>query len=277
AIAQAGETPDAGDFGVTDTAETSLLPELEFGTINLAAIDFAYTDEAGAMDTRFRIDKLLARLNALDLNNEWVDIREIDLDGSDSHVFFGQTEAPASTATDTAAGEPVNWRVRAASVRIANTAFAFRDANQPRIEKGFDYGNIGITGLAGELTDLYYSADTISGRLDDLQASDRSGFTLNRLQAAFSYTGQGAELSDLYAETPHTLIRDYIKVSYPSLETAMEQLGTIQLAADIKESHLGMDDVLYFVPDLDTMEVMRPLWAHTFFINTEINGRLNDL
>lgn len=277
AVADAGETPDAADFGITDTTATSLLPDLEFGTINLSAIDFAYTDEASAMDTRFRIDKLLARLNELDLNEERVDIREIDLNGSDSHVFFGQTAQRPDATADTAAGEPVNWRVRAASVRIANTAFAFRDANQPRMEKGFDYGNIGITGLSGELTDLYYSADTISGRLDDLQANDRSGFTLNRLQAAFSYTGQGAELSDLYAETPHTLIRDYIKVSYPSLETAMEQLETIQLAADIKESHLGMEDVLYFVPDLDTMEVMQPLWAHTFFINTEINGRLDDL
>src|SRR5690606_16074759 len=197
--------------------------------------------------------------------------------GSDSHVFFGQTESTPATTADTAAGEPVNWRVRAATIRIANTDFAFRDANQPRIEKGFDYGNIGITGLAGELTDLYYSPDTISGRLDDLEASDRSGFALNRLQAQFSYTGQGAELSDLYAETPHTLIRDFIKVSYPDLETAMEQLGTIQLAADIKESHLGIEDVLYFVPDLDTMEVMQPLLTHTFYINTEIDGRLNDL
>lgn len=276
AVADAGETPDAADFGITDTSATSLLPDLEFGTVNLSAIDFAYTDEASAMDTRFRISKLLARLNELDLNEEWIDIREIDLDGSDSHVFFGQI-APKPDATNTAASEPVNWRVRAATIRMANTDFAFRDTNQPRIEKGFDYGNIGITGLTGELTDLYYSADTISGRLDDLQASDHSGFTLNRLQAAFSYTGQGAELSDLYVETPHTLIRDYIKVSYPSLETAMEQLGTIQLAADIKESHLGMEDVLYFVPDLDTMEVMEPLLAHTFFVNTEINGRLGDL
>src|SRR3546814_17128446 len=105
------------------------------------------------MDTRFKIDKLLARLNTVDLNNEWVDIREIDLDGSDSHVFFGQTEAPA----DTVASEPVNWRVRAASVSLAHTDFAFRDANQPRIEKGFDYGTIVITGFAGDLTDLYYS------------------------------------------------------------------------------------------------------------------------
>lgn len=273
AVASAGETPDATDFGIPDTTATALLPDLEFGTINLSAIDFAYTDEASAVDTRFRVKKLLVRLNELDLNEERVDIREIDLDGSDSHVFLGQTDS----VTTTSAGEPANWRVQAATIRMANTDFAFRDANQPRIEKGFDYGNIGLTGLAAQLTGLYYSADSISGRLEDLQAKDRSGFTLNRLQAVFSYTGQGAELSDLYAETPHTLIRDHIKVTYPSLETAVEQLETIQLTADIKESHLGMEDVLYFVPDLDTMEAMEPLWANTFFINTEINGRLNDL
>ncbi|WP_353126953.1 translocation/assembly module TamB domain-containing protein [Parapedobacter pyrenivorans] len=280
AVAQAGETPDAEDFGLVDTTEATLLPDLEFKTLNLANIDFAYTDEAGAMDTRFKIDKLLARLNMLDLNKELVDIREIDLDGSDSRVFFGQIEDAPDIPVDTSAataGEPVNWRVRAATVRIANTAFAFEDANQPRMAKGFDYGNIDVNDLEGEVTDLFYSADTISGRVAGLKANDHSGFALNRLQANFTYTNQGAELSDLYAETPHTLIRDYIKVAYPSLETITEQLGSIQLSADIKESHLGMADVLYFVPDLDTMEVMEPLWAHTFFINTEFNGRLDDL
>lgn len=277
AVTPAEETPGTDTAVSPDTTGSALLPDLEFGTFNLSDIDFAYIDEAGAMDTRFRIDKLLARLNELDLNNEWVDIREIDLDGSRSHVFFGQTGTTPDSTAAAPASEPVNWRVRAESVRIAGTDFAFRDDNQPRIEKGFDYGNISLSGLAGELTDLYYSPDTISGRLDGLQVRDRSGFAVSRLQAAFDYTGQGAELRDLYAETPHTLIRDYIKVSYPSLETAMEHLDTIQLTADIRESHLGLEDVRYFVPDLDTMEVMEPLWAQTFFINTEINGRVNDL
>lgn len=281
AVAESEEAPDADDFGIPDTTESSLLPDLDFETFNLAAIDFAYVDEVGAMNTRFKINKLLARLNKLDLNKEVVDIREIDLDGSDSRIFFGQVANPATpsanSAADSSAGEPVNWRVNASSIRIANTDFAFEDANQPRMAKGFDYGNIGITSFEGELTDLFYSADTIRGRVSGLKAEDHSGFVLNRLQADFVYTNEGAELDDLYAETPHTLIRDYLKVRYPSLETITEQLGEVELTADIKKSHLGMEDVLYFVPDLDTMEVMKPLWAHTFYINTEINGRLGDL
>lgn len=276
AVAVSEETPDADDFGIPDTADTSLLPDLDFETFNLSGIDFAYTDEASAMDTRFKITKLLARLNQLDLNKEVVNIREIDLDGSDSRVFFGQT-VPSPSPVDTSAGEPVNWRVNATTIRIANTNFAFEDANQPRVAKGFDYGNIGITGLEGELTDFSYSPDTIRGRVSGLKAEDHSGFVLNRLQADFVYTNQGAELDDLYAETPHTLIRDYIRIRYPALETITEQLDKIELTADIKESHLGMEDVLHFVPDLDTMEVMKPLWAHTFHVNTEIDGRLGDL
>lgn len=277
ALAQPEEFPDAGDLGLVDTSEATLLPELDFQTFNLADIDFAYIDEAGAMDTRFQLSKLLARLNKVDLNNEFVDIREIDLDGSNSRVFFGQTQQKPSTTVDTSAATPVNWRVKATAIKIANTDFAFEDANQPRIPNGFDYGNIGITGLEGELNDLYYSADSISGRVTGLQAKDHSGFELNRLQANFIYTDQGAELDDLYAETPNTLIRDYIKIAYPSLETITEQLDRIELTADIQESHLGMADVLYFVPDLDTMAVMKPLWPHTFYINTEIHGRLGDL
>lgn len=276
AVAKPDDIPDAGDFGIADTvASDGLLPELILETFNLSAIDFAYVDESSAMDTRFKISKLLARLDKLDLNGELVDIREINLDGSDSRVHFGKTDK--QPLVDTMASEPVNWQVTAAAIQIANTNFAFEDDNQPRIPKGFDYGNIGITGFSGQLTDLYYSADSISGRVADLAAKDRSGFILNRLQADFTYTDRGAELSDLYAETPNTLIRDYFKVSYPSLATITEQLGQIHLTADIKESHLGMQDVLFFVPEMDTMAVMKPLWAQTFYIHTELDGALENL
>src|SRR5690606_27240820 len=171
-----------------------ILPDLDFETFDLADIDFAYVDEASALNTRFKINKVTARLNALDLNKEVVDIDEIDLDGSDSRIFFGKVStSTVPPPAESAAGEPINWRVNASSIQIANTDFAFEDANQPRVEKGFDYGNIGITGFEGELTDLYYSADTIRGRASGLKAEDHSGFVLNRLQADFTYTNQGAE------------------------------------------------------------------------------------
>ena len=277
AVASSSETPDADDFGIPDTADTNLLPVLELQTIDLSDIDFAYVDETGAMDTRFRVDNLLAKLNRLDLNGEVIDIDEIDIEGSRSSISLGQTQPRVdSLATDVADGTS-NWQVTLRTLQIARTNVIFQDANQPRIPHGFDYGNIGITNLEGELTDLFYAADSISGTLHALSAKDHSGFELVKAQAAFVYTDRGAELHNLYLETPNTLIRDYIRISYPSLEDLAANLSSIELAADIKESRLGMADVLLFVPELDTMAAMEPLWTQSFFISGEIRGRLDDL
>src|SRR5690606_18989229 len=90
AVTASDKLPDAAGFDVPDTAAASLLPDLDFETFDLADIDFAYVDEASALNTRFKINKVTARLNALDLNKEVVDIDEIDLDGSDSRIFFGK-------------------------------------------------------------------------------------------------------------------------------------------------------------------------------------------
>ncbi|WP_257669938.1 translocation/assembly module TamB domain-containing protein [Parapedobacter tibetensis] len=277
AVAQPEEMPDAEDFGLMDTSSSSLLPDIDINRLDLTNIDFSYVDEASALDTRFKINKLLANINKLDLNGELIDAKSIDLDGSDSRVFFGQAVKPSPSSSDTSASEPANWKLKAASLQLTNTNFAYEDANQPRIAKGFDYGNMGLTEVNGDVRDFYYAPDSISGSFGELRAKDRSGFILNQFKGDLIYTNQGVEIRNLYAETPNTQLQDYIKVSYPSLETITEALGSIQFAADIKESQIAMEDVLFFVPDLDTIEIMKPIWQHTYHISTEIDGRLDDL
>lgn len=277
------EAPSASDFGVEMANEaSSRLPKLEFDALDLTDIVFAYEDESSAMDTRFAIQSFFAEFNQLDLNEEFVDIKTLKLEGSDSRIHFGRvTNQPATAAQsvpgDTAATEPMNWKVKVGSLVIDSTALAFIDDNQVRTPKAFDYGNIGISGFIGELTNLYYASDSISGSLKNLQVKDHSGFELKQLRTDFVYTDQGAELADLYAETPNTLIRDRIKITYPSLSTITDRLGEIGIEANLKNSYLGMRDVVLFVPDLDTMQMMQPLKTNTFHIDGVVTGRLDNL
>ena len=67
----------------------------------------------------------------------------------------------------------MNWVVSAKDININNTSIRFKDDNQPRI-KGFDYFNIHMPGFKTQLTDLYYSADSISGSLKELVAAGLS-------------------------------------------------------------------------------------------------------
>lgn len=221
-----------------DTTDGGPLPQIDLNLIDLKNIDFAYINDDMVLDSRFAFGELLVRLEKLDLNLMQAQIEQLSI-----------------------AGGNINYQ----------------DGGQPRLSKGFDYGNIGISGLQGSLSDLYFSMDSISGELSGLTARDHSGFTLNQLSSNFIYTERGIELKDLYAETPNTRIKDYLSIQYPSLETLTENLEKIQIRADLQNSHLGMRDVLYFVPDLDTMQLLQPLLNQTIFVDGQVNGRLNNL
>ncbi len=285
-----GSGPSVEDFGITDkTAQTtSLLPDVGIQVADLKNVLVRYEDQASALKSEFKIKSFYADLNKIDLNKEFVDIQKLDLDGSDNNVLLGKIQKTLSqegkanpkkadaAQIDSSATGKMNWVVSAKDIRVNNTTIRFRDDNQPRM-KGFDYFNIHMPGLKTQLTDLYYSADSISGSLKELVASDHSGFVIKQLKADFNYTNTGAEIKNLYAETPRTLIRNYVKISYPSLDLIAKKPELITVNANISKSHIDMRDIRFLAPFLDTMQVMKPLLDKKFYIDTRIVGRVNDL
>lgn len=274
----------AEDFGITDASveASALLPDVSIEKLNLTNIFVQYQDESSAMDTKFDIKKLTAGVKEIDLNKEIVRLKDLSLDGSDSEVFMGKVlaesagETKETNAVDSIAAAPMNWVVSADRLLINKTNVWFRDDNQPRM-KGFDYFNININDLFGELDDLYFSTDSISGSLKALTAKDHSGFTLSKLEADFVYTNTGVEVSNLLAQTPTTTIRDYVKLSYPSLDAISTNPNLVQVDVNIDKSVIDMRDVNYFVPDLADMEVMKPLLAAKFNIDGKVKGRMDNL
>jgi hypothetical protein len=266
----------AEDFGITDpdVASTSLLPNLGTETITLKNILVKYEDSSSAMKTKFDIKNLSANVDQIDLNKEIVKLKDIVLDQSDSYVVFDKINK-LKDKQDTYT-TPVNWVVSVEKIAVDKTNFLFRDNNQARI-KGFDYGNIGIKDLAGALKNLYYSNDSISGSVQNLTAKDHSGLYLKQLKGDFVYGNTGAVIENLLVQTPKTIIQDYIKVTYPSLDALSKYPQLVNIDARIKKSQIDMTDIKYFAPDLEQMEVMKPLMTRKFYIDGRVVGRLDDL
>ncbi len=274
-----GTAPTVKDFGITDkTAQvTTLLPDVGIQIADLTNILVRYEDQSSLLNTKFYIKNLHADINKIDLNKELVDIQTINLDGSDNNVLFGKIQKKVNTeAKNTADTTKINWVVSAKEIQINNTSLAYRDNNQARM-KGFDYFNIKITGMKTSLNDRYVRADSISGALKELGASDHAGLVIKQLKGDFKYTNTGAEIKNLDAETPRTLRRDYLKVTYPSLDIIAQKPELIYVNATIKKSHVDMRDIYYFAPFLDTMQVMKPLMDKKFNIDGRFVGKVNDL
>ncbi|UIR54700.1 translocation/assembly module TamB domain-containing protein [Sphingobacterium sp. SRCM116780] len=278
-----GAGPSVEDFGITDSTAiaTFLLPDIGINTADLKNINVKYEDKSSKLRTRFAIDKLYAEINKVDLNKEIVDIQKISLAGSDAEVLFDKIAQVKKTTTadkkaTSSSSTKINWVVSAQDIDINDTKIRYKDDNEPRI-KGFDYFNIKIPAVTASMTDLFYSADSISGSLKSLIAKDQSGLEIKNLKGDFIYTNTGAEIKNLYAATPRTLLQDYIKVTYPSIEAVVEKPELLFVNANIKKSHVDMRDIYYFAPFLDTMEVMKPLMDKKFNIDGKVIGKINDL
>lgn len=275
AVVSADAAPSAGDFGIaTATAdENAPLPDIAIKKLNLKNILVAYEDSSTAIDTRFSIQKLTADIHELDLNKEFVRLGKVTLDKSNSEVLFGKVATKSVTASDSGS---INWVVTAEKLRVDKTNVTFKDDNKPRM-KGFDYFNIKISDFRTEIDDLYYSSDSISASLKKLAAADHSGFAIQKLQGDFIFHNNGTEISNLLLQTPKTTIRDYIKLSYPSLDALTENPSQVRVEADIKKTTIAMSDVRYLVPHLDTMEAMKPLLAHSFSIDGRVRGWMDNI
>jgi hypothetical protein len=266
----------AEDFGITDASvtETSLLPNLGTETITLKNIFIKYEDASSAMQTQFDIKNLSANVEQIDLNKEVVKLKEVILDQSDSYVVFDKfTKVKESPDT---ASAPINWVVSVDKIAVDKTNFLFRDDNQARM-KGFDYSNVGIKDLAGAIKGVYYSSDSISGSVQNLTAKDHSGLYLKQMKGDFVYGNTGAVIENLLVQTPKTIIQDYIKVSYPSLDAVSKYPQLVTIDARIKKTQIDMTDIKFFAPDLEQMDVMKPLMTRKFYIDGRVVGRLDDL
>src|SRR5699024_5995757 len=75
-----------------DSFESSaeLLPDILLKNIQLADIKVAYSDSTSALHTGFDFHKVRADIKEIDLNGEFVDIGNLEVDGSQSSVIFAK-------------------------------------------------------------------------------------------------------------------------------------------------------------------------------------------
>lgn len=262
---------------LNDTSQ-DLLPNIGIESIKLSNIEVAYEDAASKLSSIFFFDHVTAEIDEIDLNKEWVSLKLLALEGSDSKISFGTNKSiQVEKDSDSIAQESsVNWKVFSKKTIINDTHFRFDDENETPTD-GFDYAHIALNDLNLDLRYLYFSTDSISGSLKNLSVIDHSGFDLKKLQADFTYTNTGATIQNLLAETATTRITDFLEISYPSLEVLDKKPELISIKARLNKSQIDMKDIHYFAPFLDTMEVMIPLMDKNFKIEGEIEGRLNNL
>jgi sulfur relay (sulfurtransferase) DsrF/TusC family protein len=253
--------------------------KLKLGEIALTNINVGYDNEGTHLDTGLALKKLLVDVNSIDLKTQLIDLNNIELNGLKGQLAFGKFEKQVQQALpeQSKAVESAQWKFKLRNAAITDVAFKFDDQNSAPVARGIDFKHLDITNFNLEAKDFSYAPDAISGNIGRFTVKDKSGVDIKKLHTDFFYGPKGAELKDLYLETPNTLIKDEIVVAYPSLESVSKDIGSLSVNANIDSSHIGFKDILLFVPGLAGTNPFKSNPNAVVQINSRVEGTVKDL
>lgn len=251
---------------------------LKLGTLNLNKIRVYYQNDISAMKADINLGKALIESKTIDLQKQHIILKALNLEHSTILFQLGkkaEAKVVAQEATEAAAATANNWRFASESINLFENNIVFDNFNMPVQKQGMDFGHLSLKQLSLKLESLKYSPDSISGNLLSGRLEDKSGFALQKLQTNFLYHPKGATLENLLIQTPNTLLRDNIKISYPNLSTIAKQIGEIGIDANIKKSYIGTKDIVLLYPDIQKMMPLKS--EQRLNIDTRILGKVKNL
>lgn len=265
-----------------DTSSAPIVLQLAANELDLRNIHYNQQSILDKFFMDIKVSKLIGHPNKIDLYNQTIEIKDLLLDPSDVVISMGKKAAEvAADVIDTLVeANPVpamKWRVLAGQFNINGVNFKYDDASAPKQKSGMDYAHIDAKNITLAASTLYYTTDTIAAALKHLSLQEQSGFDLRELKTNFMYHPQGAFLSDLYLQTDNTILQNYARVQYPSLESLTKNLNLMRLKLNLEKSIVGFKDILLFAPQLAAQDFFRKNRNAMVRMEAKMDGSMNEL
>lgn len=259
----------------TDTGSADF--KISVDQLQLADIGFAFDN---LQDSSIHFDVLLEQLKAgvdsFDLAKEQVAVNTLQLSGVNSRLVIGKEKPGKTSLPDTAAETESNWMITAKNLMLKQVNFVMDNQNSTPQPQGIDYAHLDIQQFSLNAEKTYYTADSLSANLKHLALVERSGLSIIEMRTLLTYHNRGAALKNLFLQTPGTIIRDNLEISYASLESLQKELGKARLDIALRNSQVAVNDVLVFMPS-DQRSLLLPYKGMQLKLAGTIKGPLADL
>jgi translocation and assembly module TamB len=275
---------------IPKTSSDSLNLDIGFGKIALKNVKFSYLNSPASQRIQLDIGRSELAADKIDLRNAKIDLSKFDLQNASVAYFQDltvskdslavnpvETAAKLDSAAEKQKGRPVNWIMTLDDVNLANVNFEFGNFNTPEIPKGMDFNHLKFTNVNADLADLYYSENKMSALIQQLQLQEKSGFKIANFQADINIQNTKASLRKFDLKTGYSHLRPTLTLGYPALRTIGKNVPNLTIDADLENSIIGAQDILYFAPFLANNPSFRKIAGRSLTIDGRLYGKINDL
>ncbi|WP_439879855.1 translocation/assembly module TamB domain-containing protein [Pontibacter sp. MBLB2868] len=266
--------------------------ELDFGLnrVALENIKLNYLSYVSNQRIELAIGESEVVSDNIDLKEARIDLKSFSLHNADVlYVQEKYTPAdslsvnPAKTAeeldqsVEKASGQSMNWVLALGDLDISDLDVKFDNSNTQAAPRGMDYDHLLFQNIVIDAEDILYSLNRSRAEINQLQLKEKSGFTLQNFQGLLKLDSTSASLTNLDILTPNSHLQNDLAMTYPSLDAIAENPEKLALDININDSYVGMQDILYFAPDLAKDPSFKSIANSTIKIEAKAEGPMDNL
>jgi hypothetical protein len=190
-----------------------------------------------------------------------------------NYIGRGPTPAPDTTVVVNdprhLRWNPADWNIIIRHAIIEKGSFRDDKILDKTVSTVFDSYHMHFSDIQGDFKDVSFVKDSIKAIMR-LSTREKSGFTVQQLQANIKFFPQGMEFNnfDLLAGKSH--IRNYFALRFKSFDDLSEFTTKVKIDADFSNVTIDSDDIAFFASDLKS-------WKKNILITGKITGSVSDM
>ena len=146
------------------------------------------------------------------------------------------------------------WHISANSIQLSSTRFHLQDENKPPVSPGMDYSNIDVRNIDLLVNGFQPDGDTINARIEQLSATERSGFSIHSMSGDFQVSPAFLKAHNLKLVTNHSDLDLTFDFLYDRWNDYTDFLNKVHIRASINPSYLDLQDIGTFAPVMYVMK-----------------------
>ena len=284
-------TPDSAS-SVDKTKKQGRPWELNLKDIYLRNIHANFQNFKAGFDGRFKLGELNIHPKTIDFPNKKLSFGEIDLKNTQVQLVLGNKEnnlnesniISGKTATnnyDYQSQSETNifipLSISVDQLTVQNTDFSLDNESHQKIIQAIDYQHLDISDLNGLLANINIDSAGYRANIKNLSLNENSGMDVKNFSANANVTDRQMEVSGLFFETSKSKISGDASLNYASFNAFLSDFENTEIALNVMESDLEVNDIFMFAPTLATNTELAKFKNSDILLSLQANGKMNDL
>ena len=258
----------------TEANTTNSALKIALNKINLNDVKVNYNDENSRTEANIKLADFQSKINQLDFTHSIFDIDHILLKGGiiNANLHLASQNSKANNQSNS---PPINLALKKLILDQVNVKYN-NTAVKPT-PQGLDYNHLHFSKLNVDLENFKMVNNSFVGSIKKGEIKESKGLNIQRLTTDFFYGEKQAYLKNLHLQTPKTLLRDEVYLTYQSLNQLTTNPGNVVVNANLRNSKIGFSDILILAPTLRNTAPFNQYPNAILNVDTRVSGKVNDL